>query len=150
MCGRDRDGDPHANRRRALFQHKVRKARGYMHEVRASLPAAPGADSLPLFVFAWRAALLLTPPIALVGLIVAATLFGGLLHGGRPCSLPASSAPHRSGAGRAGLRPPGGCARASGCRSSPRGLLTAICLRPFTSISPRYPRIQLADRAREF
>jgi cellulose synthase/poly-beta-1,6-N-acetylglucosamine synthase-like glycosyltransferase len=135
---------------RELFRHKMRKARGYMHEVRASLPSIRLAAPLPLAVFMWRAALLVGPPAALVTIMLAISATAGTVHV-LAAGLSAAVIGVVSLRGRPGRAHPPGLLRtwiglpivASAV------LLAAICTRPFTSLSPRYPRIQLADRARE-
>ena len=133
-----------------LFGHKVRKARAYMHEVRASLPSMRGVDLIPLAVFVWRAALLFTIPLALVGVLLAVSVFGGIVQGGA-AGLSAVAIGAASLRGRPHRPYPAGWLRI--CIGLPvvtsAVLLAAICMRPFTSISPRYPRVHLADRARE-
>ena len=126
-----------------LFRHKVRKARGYLHEMRSMLPRAWTADPLALTVLAWRGTLLVLPPVLL---IVLASVLG--IVGGWAYTLVAGGA--MAWATAAFCRP---CSsREPGLLTSWLGLpivtsavlLTAVCLWPFTTISPRYPRVQMS------
>ena len=137
-------------RGRELFTHKVRKARGYMHEVRASLSLVRGADPLARTIFGARALMLVAPPLLLVGCMLAVAVLAGwgaaaaaaLLAGGLGLAF-LKSRPGRSG-------PPGLLTSWVGLPLVASAvLLAAICTRPFTSVSARYPRIQWADPARE-
>jgi hypothetical protein len=121
-----------------------------MHEVRACLPAVRRTDPVPLAVFTWRAALLVVPPIALVAGILALAAIGGAAQGvaAAACAVAVAGV---------SLKGKPECSHAPGWLRMYIGLpivasavlLVAICARPFSSVSPRYPRIHLADRAGE-